>query len=82
MAKELKGKEPASMEADPTAKAIQGWDHEGGAPSMGDQCRKESRDEKSFSSDFLEHPGSVGEMHFSYDNRKKLPRDAAEPGRV
>jgi hypothetical protein len=70
------------MVAEPTAKTIQGLDNEGGAPSMAHQCRKESKDEKSFSSDFLEHPGSVGEMHFSYDNRKKLPRDAAEPNRV
>ena len=50
------------------AKAIESWENEGGAPSMGDRSRKKGKDEKSFFGDFL------SEMHFPYENRKKRPR--------
>jgi hypothetical protein len=42
---------------------------------MGDRSGKKGKDEKPFFGDFIEHPGSVGEMHFPYENRKKRPRD-------
>ena len=42
---------------------------------MGDRSRRKGKDEKPFFGDFIEHPGSVGEMHFPYENRKKPPRD-------
>jgi len=72
MTKGPKGQEFPAVAPNPTAKAIESWDNEGGAPSTGDRSRKKGKDEKSFG-DFLEHPGSVGEMHFSYENRKKRP---------
>ena len=39
---------------------------------------KAKKDDKPFSGDLLENPGSAGEMHFSYEERKKCPRDAAQ----
>jgi hypothetical protein len=57
-----------------SAEAIESWDNEGGAPRTGDRSRKKGTGEKPFSDDFVEHPGSVGEMHFPYENRKKRPR--------
>ena len=38
---------------------------EGGAPGTGDRSRKKEMDAKPFYGDFLEHAGSVGEMHLS-----------------
>ena len=73
MPKGSKGQKPPKSPNTP-AKAIESRDDEGGAPSTGDRSRKKGRDEKPFSGDFLEHPGSVGEMHFPYENRKKRPR--------
>ena len=74
MAKGSKGRKSPGATPNPSAKAIESWDNEGGAPSMGDRSRKEGKDEKPSFGDFLEHPGSVGEMHFSYEKRKKRPR--------
>ena len=68
-------KSPGAPPNPPYAKGIESWDNEGGAPSTGDRSRKKGKDEKSYFGDFLEHPGSVGEMHFPYENRKKRPRD-------
>jgi hypothetical protein len=68
----------------PPGKAIQRWDTEGGASKSGPQQEprkkrpKGKKDEKPFSGDFLENPGSAGEMHFPYEERKKRPRDAAQ----
>jgi hypothetical protein len=62
----------------PPSKAIQRWDTEGGASKNGPQqepgCKRPKA--KPFSGDFTENPGSVGEMHVSYESRKKWPRDA------
>jgi len=75
MPKGPKGQKPPVVAPNNSlAKAIESWENEGGAPSMGDRSRKKGKDEKSFFGDFLEHPGSVGEMHFPYENRKKRPR--------
>jgi hypothetical protein len=73
MTKGPKGQEFPAVAPNPTAKAIESWENEGGAPSTGDRSRKKGKDEKPSFGDFLEHPGSVGEMHFSYENRKKRP---------
>ena len=75
MHKGPKGQKPPEVTSSPTAKAVECWENEGGAPSMGDQSHKKGESEKSFFSDFLEHPGSVGETHFSYDNCKTGARD-------
>ncbi len=76
MPKGPKGQKPPVVAPNNSlTKAIESWENEGGAPSMGDRSRKKGKDEKSFFGDFLEHPGSVGEMHFPYENRKKRPRD-------
>jgi hypothetical protein len=75
MPKGSKCQKPPLVAPNPPAKAIQSWDNEGGAPSMGDRSGKKGKDEKPFFGDFIEHPGSVGEMHFPYENRKKRPRD-------
>ena len=74
MAKGSTGQKSPGAAPDPSAKAIEGWDNEGGAPSTGDRSRKKGKDEKPSFGDFLEHPGSVGEMHFPYEKRKKRPR--------
>ena len=75
MPKGPKGQKPPVVAPNNSlAKAIESWENEGGAPSMGDRSRKKGKDEKSFFGDFLEHPGSVGEMRFPYENRKKRPR--------
>ena len=68
MAKRPKGQKLLVASASPAAKALERWENEGGAPSMGDQSQKKGERETSFVGDFLEHPGSVGEMHFAYDN--------------
>ena len=66
----------------PPSRAIQRWDTEGGASPNGPQQEprkkrpKPKKDEEPFSGDFTENPGSVGEMHVSYESRKKRPRDA------
>jgi hypothetical protein len=67
----------------PPSKAIQRWDTEGGASQNGPQQeprrkrpKAAKKGEKPFSGDFLENPGSAGEMHFSYESREKRPRDA------
>ena len=73
MAKGSKGQKSPGAAPDPSAKAIESWDNEGGAPRTGDRSRKKRKNEKPSFGDFLEHPGSVGEMHFSYENRKKRP---------
>jgi len=54
--------------ASPVAMAAESWENEGGATSTGDQSFNRGEIEKPFLGDFLEHPGSVGEMHFAYDN--------------
>lgn len=59
----------------PPSKAMQRWDAEGGASNGGPQQepgRKsgKAKKEKPFSGDFLENPGSAGEMHFSYEERR------------
>jgi len=67
MSKGPKGRKSPAATTKPSAK--------GGAPRTGNRSRKEGKDEKPSSfADFLEHPGSVGEMHFSYEKRKKRPR--------
>jgi hypothetical protein len=65
----------------PPSKAIQRWDTEGGASQNGPQQeprrkrpKAAKKGEKPFSGDFLENPGSAGEMHFSYESREKRPR--------
>jgi hypothetical protein len=73
MAKGSKGPKSPGAAPDPSAKAIESWDNEGGAPSTGDRSRKKRKNEKPSFGDFLEHPGPVGEMHFSYEKRKKRP---------
>ncbi len=60
--------------ASPTARAVESWENEGGAPSMGDQSHKKGESERSVFGDFLEHPGSVGETHFAHDNTKENAR--------
>jgi hypothetical protein len=77
MAKGSKGQKPSLVAPNPPAKVIESWDNEGGAPSTGDRSRKKRKNEKPSFGDFLEHPGSVGEMHFSYENRKKAPRETS-----
>ena len=72
MPKGSKGQKPPVGAPSTPTKAIESWDNEGGAPSTGDRSRKKGK--KPFSGDFLEHPGSVGEMHFPYESRKKRPR--------
>lgn len=69
----------------PPSKAIQRWDTEGGASKNGPQQEprrkrpKAEEGQKRFSGDeFLENPRSAGEMHFSYEERKKRPRDSAQ----
>ena len=74
MPKGSKGQEATRKSLHTPAKAIESWDNEGGAPSTGDRSCKKGGDEKPFSGDFVEHPGSVGEMHLPYENRKKRPR--------
>jgi len=71
-------KRPRSGKAKkPPSKAIQRWDTEGGASKSGPQLQEPKRPKaKPFSGDFTENPGSVGEMHVSYESRKKRPRDA------
>jgi len=73
MPKGSKGQKPPVGALGTPAKAIESWDNEGGAPSTGDRSRKKRKNEKPSFGDFLEHPGPVGEMHFSYENRKKRP---------
>jgi len=74
MPKGSKGQKPPVGAPSTPTKAIESWDNEGGAPSTGDRSRKKGEDETPVFGDFLEHPGSVGEMHFPYENRKKRPR--------
>ena len=71
MPKGPKGQKPPVVVPNSPTKSVQRWDNEGGAPSMGDQSHKKGKDEKSYFGD--EHAGSIGEMHFAYDNRKKGP---------
>ena len=74
MPKGSKGQKSRGAAPNPSAKAIENWDKEGAATRTGNRSRKEGKDEKLSFADFLEHPGSVGEMHFSYEKRKKRPR--------
>jgi hypothetical protein len=68
-------KRPRSGKAKkPPSKAIQRWDTEGGASKSGPQQepeRKRPEAKKPFSGDFLENPGSAGEMHFSSNQLAK-----------
>jgi hypothetical protein len=74
MPKRPTGQKPPVISSSPTAKAVESWENEGGAPSTGDQSQKKVESEKPFLGDFLEHPGSAGEMHFAYDSCKRDPR--------
>ncbi len=69
-------KRPRSGKAKkPPSKAIQRWDTEGGASKSGPQQEPKRPKAKPFSGDFTENPGSVGEMHVSYESyKKRCPR--------
>jgi hypothetical protein len=43
--------------------------------------RRKTKKEKPISGDFLEHPGSAGEMHFSYESRKDPTGDKIQPAK-
>jgi hypothetical protein len=74
MSKGPKGRKSPAAAPNPSAKAIESWGNEGGAPRTGNRSRKVGKDEKPSFTDFLEHPGSVGEMHVSYEKRKRPRR--------
>ena len=75
MPKGPKGQKPPVVAPNNSlAKAIESWENEGGAPSMGDRSRKKGKDEKSFFGDFLEHRGQSAKCT-SRMRRKKRPRD-------
>jgi len=60
--------------SNPAAIAVEQWENEGGAPRTGDRSHHKGVVERPFVGDFLEHPGSVGEMHYAYDNRNEDAR--------
>ncbi len=74
MPKRPKGQKLLVSSASQAGKALERWENEGGAPSMGDQSQKKGERETSFVGEVLEHPGSSGEMHFAYDNCNKDAR--------
>ena len=77
MTKGPKGQEFPAVAPNPTAKAIESWDNEGGAPSTDDRSRKKGKDEKPPSATSLSTRAQSAKCTSHVKTARSAPRETS-----